>query len=64
MKKFVVLSLIAPVALGLSACGSTTNNSAEAVTNTDDANLSMGVEDGNMTDNVVDANATTANTAM
>lgn len=59
MKKLVVLSLIAPVALGLSACGSTTNNTAAEVTNTDDANLTA-MDDGNMTadTNTVDANAT------
>lgn len=61
MKKLVVLSLIAPVALGLSACGTPANNSADAVVNADDANLTA-MDDGNMVDvNTVDANVTVAN---
>ena len=61
MKKFVALSFIVPVALGLSACGTPANNSADVAVNADDANLTA-VDDGNMVDaNTVDANATVAN---
>jgi len=40
MKKLVVLSVIAPVVLGLAACGGDkAADNAVVVTNTDDANL-------------------------
>lgn len=62
MKKLVILSLIAPAVLGLSACGgNVSNNSSEVVLNGDDANLTA-MDDGNMVDaNAVDANTTVAN---
>jgi hypothetical protein len=60
MKKFVVLSVIASAALGLSACGGAkpVDNGTE-VTNSDDGNMA-GVEDANLSDNAVDANASNA----
>ena len=63
MKKFVALSFIVPVALGLSACGTPANNSADVAVNADDANLTVSDETNisDSSDNVADANATVAN---
>jgi hypothetical protein len=61
MKKLVVLSVIAPVVLGLAACGGNKPvddaNNAVIVTNTDDANLTdtTNVTDENVSDTVDNA---------
>ncbi|WP_296612394.1 hypothetical protein [Sphingomonas sp.] len=62
MKKLVVLSVIAPVVLGLAACGGNkTADNAVVVTNTDDVNLT---DTTNITDeNVSDVTANGSNVA-
>ena len=64
MKKLVVLSVIAPVVLGLAACGGNKpveNTSDVVVTNTDDANLT---DTTNITDeNVSDVAGNASNAA-
>lgn len=66
MKKIVVLSMIAPAILGLSACGgSTTTNTTTTTENTvstvDDGNLTVDENatglDSNLSDNATTANA-------
>ena len=62
MKKLVVVSLFAPVILGLAACGGskTDGNVAtnDVVANADDVALDANIADLNATDsNTVDANA-------
>jgi hypothetical protein len=60
MKKLVVLSVIAPVVLGLAACGGNkAADNAVVVTNTDDVNLT---DTTNITDeNVSDVTANASN---
>jgi ABC-type glycerol-3-phosphate transport system substrate-binding protein len=60
MKKLVVLSVIAPVVLGLAACGGNkAADNAVVVTNTDDMNLT---DTTNITDeNVSDVTANASN---
>jgi hypothetical protein len=62
MKKLVVLSVIAPVVLGLAACGGNkAADNAVVVTNTDDMNLT---DTTNITDeNVSDVTANASNVA-
>lgn len=54
MKKLVVLSVIAPVVLGLAACGGNkaAGDNAVVVTNTDDVNLTdtTNITDENVSD--------------
>lgn len=54
MKKLVVLSVIAPVVLGLAACGGNkaASDNAVVVTNTDDMNLTdtTNITDENVSD--------------
>lgn len=63
MKKIVVLSLIAPAILGLSACGGTTTNTVtENTVTTVEENTTLvdngtDVVDTNLSDNVVTNNA-------
>lgn len=62
MKKLVVLSVIAPVVLGLAACGGNkAADNAVVVTNTDDVNLT---DTTNITDeNVSDVAGNASNVA-
>lgn len=67
MKKLVVLSVIAPVILGLAACGGkkaddVIDNNAAVVANADDANLA---DTTNITDeNVADVAGNASNVAQ
>jgi hypothetical protein len=65
MKKLVVLSIIAPAILGLSACGGSTTTNTTTTENTvstvDDGNLTVDENatglDSNLSDNATTANA-------
>ncbi len=63
MKKIVVLSMIAPAILGLSACGGskTPVDNTATVANVDDGNLSVDENSTDVIDSNLSDNATTAN---
>jgi hypothetical protein len=63
MKKIVVLSMIAPAILGLSACGGSKApvDNSTTVANVDDGNLSVDENSTDVIDSNLSDNATTAN---